>query len=470
MLQNKSIKKITVTRLLQVFFVAILIILSIIAIGYRNFFQFAIENKIQSVADVVKAGLTAHMKMGTMGERDYFLNEISSIHDIESIKIIRGDAVAKDYGKESSYERKLDVNLRAILNEKKTHIEWKYTQNRVEAVIPYIATSKGNFDCLNCHIVKEGTVLGAINLKMKINQYQTFVFNNSYIIIAILIIFTLAVIFNMFYVVDRYISKPLLSIIDDGEIAYASQKDILSNKYESTEIQHVAQNINKFNKTVMQKEKKLEEKNRELKLLNKEIELTLKDTMFTIGQIEELRSNDTSMHTQRVTIISTLIAKEYGLNEYQVNLLETTAPLHDIGKVGISDAILNKPAKLTEDEFDNIKTHSTLGYQILKNSKHEILQTAASIAHEHHEKYDGTGYPRGLKGEEISIYARIVATVDVFDALFSERVYKEALPLNDIIIFFKEQKGKHFEPKLVDILLENIYEYEEILNEISLKK
>jgi putative nucleotidyltransferase with HDIG domain len=187
-----------------------------------------------------------------------------------------------------------------------------------------------------------------------------------------------------------------------------------------------------------------------------------------IGKIEEIRSSSTSQHTKRVAILSTIIAKEYGLSDEQVKLIEIASPLHDIGKVGIADAILNKPDKLTQDEFTNIKSHSLFGYNILKNSKREILKTAAAIAYEHHEKYDGTGYPQGLKGEDISVYARIVAIVDVFDTLLSKRVYKEPWPIEDVIAFLKEQRGKQFEPKLVDILLENIDEYAHLHRDLSI--
>ncbi|OHE06907.1 MAG: hypothetical protein A3K14_02390 [Sulfurimonas sp. RIFCSPLOWO2_12_FULL_36_74] len=272
----------------------------------------------------------------------------------------------------------------------------------------------------------------------------------------------------MFHVIERYISRPLLGIIDETKDAYFLHKNIDSSKYESREFEDVALSVNSFNKTVIEKENELIYKNRQLQLLNEEIESTLKETMLMIGKIEEIRSSSTSRHTKRVAILSTIVAKEYGLNDEQVKLIEIASPLHDIGKVGIADAILNKPGKLTQDEYNIIKSHSLFGYNILKNSKREILKTAAAIAYEHHERYDGTGYPQGLKDEEISVYARIVAIVDVFDTLLSRRVYKEAWPIEDVIAFFKEQRGKQFEPKLVDILLENIDKYARLHRDLSI--
>jgi response regulator RpfG family c-di-GMP phosphodiesterase len=127
--------------------------------------------------------------------------------------------------------------------------------------------------------------------------------------------------------------------------------------------------------------------------------------------------------------------------------------------VGIPDSILNKAGQLTKEEFELIKSHTTLGYNILHNSKRDILRTAAIVAYEHHEKYDGTGYPRGLKKDEIHIFGRITAVADVFDALGHDRVYKQAWKLDDILSFFKQERGKHFDPILVDLLFDNLDEF-----------
>lgn len=466
-MKKQSIKRITLTRLLQVFIVSILLIVSVVALSYRNFFQFVVENEVKSVSEIIKAGLTAHMKAGIMDKRDYFLDEISSVHDIASIEIIRGDDVIKQYGESNLSEKKVSSYIWNILEKKETYIEWMDSKGMVKAIVPYIASSEGNLNCLQCHKVKDGTVLGAVDISMDIGLYQNFVLKNAYMIVGVLLLFALITILDMFHVIERYIRKPLLNIISDGEIAYISYKDIDSEQYESVEFEEVVRNINNFNRTVIEKEKQLQDKNEQLEFLNDEIELTLKETMLAIGQIEEMRSDETTFHTRRVAAVSKQIAKDYGMSDEQIKLIEVTSPLHDIGKIGIADAILNKPAKLTPEEYFKMKSHALLGYDILKNSKRQILNIAAIIAYEHHEKYDGTGYPRGLKGEEISIYARIVAIVDVLDALLSKRVYKSAWSVEETVALLKEERGKHFDPRLVDIVLENIDKYVEIFESLS---
>ncbi|MCX6052863.1 MAG: HD domain-containing protein [Campylobacterales bacterium] len=466
-MKKQSIKKIALTRLLQVFLLSILIIVFIIALSYRSFFQFVVKNEVLSVSEIIQAGLTSHMKAGIMEKRDYFLNEISSVYDIKSIQIIRADAVSKQFGESKSFEKKLDNTLREIIDKKEAYFLWKDKDSSVEAIVPYIANAKGSLNCLQCHHVKDGEVLGAVNIIMDTGLYQNFVFRNNYIIAAVLLFFALIIILNMFHVIERHVRQPLSRIINDGENAYVSHQDIDSEKYESQEFEDMVQNVNKFNHNVIEKEKELQEKNKQLKMLNEEIELTLKETLLAMGQIEEIRSLETKHHTKRVSVISTLIAKEYGLDNEQLKLIELASPLHDIGKIGIADAILNKPARLTKEEFSLMKKHPIFGHEILKYSERAVLQAAASIAYEHHERYDGTGYPQGLKGDEITIFARIVTIVDVLDALLSKRVYKDIWSVDDVIVLIKEENGKHFDPKLVEIVLKNIDEYTQIIRELS---
>lgn len=200
----------------------------------------------------------------------------------------------------------------------------------------------------------------------------------------------------------------------------------------------------------------------ELFNLNEEIQSTQKEIIYKMGEIGETRSKETGNHVKRVAEYSELLALLYGLDEKEANILLVASPMHDIGKVGISDAILKKPAKLTVEEFDIMKEHSIIGYNILKDSKRDILKAAAIVAKEHHEKYDGSGYPFGLKGEEIHIYGRITALADVFDALGSERCYKEVWEDEKIFQLFKDEKGKHFDPKLVDLFFDNLDKFLQI--------
>ena len=193
--------------------------------------------------------------------------------------------------------------------------------------------------------------------------------------------------------------------------------------------------------------------------LRKEIEETQKEVLFTMGAIGETRSKETGNHVKRVAEYSRLLAKLFGLSDHEAELLKQASPMHDIGKVGIPDRVLNKPGKLNADEWEIMKTHAQLGYDMLKHSKRPILQAAAIVAQQHHEKWDGSGYPKGLAGEDIHIYGRITSVADVFDALGSERCYKRAWPLDKIVDFFKAQKEKHFDPKLVELLFSNIQQF-----------
>ena len=196
--------------------------------------------------------------------------------------------------------------------------------------------------------------------------------------------------------------------------------------------------------------------------LNKEIEDTQKEIITTLGEVVESRSRETGSHVKRVGAFSALIAEKIGLDSEEVELIRSASPMHDIGKIGIPESIINKPGKLTTEEFEIIKTHTFIGHDILKGSERSILKAAAIIAEEHHEKWDGSGYPKGLKGEDIHIYGRITAIADVFDALDHKRAYKLPWSLEDIIEYFLDNKSTHFEPRLVDILITNIDEFTDI--------
>jgi response regulator RpfG family c-di-GMP phosphodiesterase len=190
--------------------------------------------------------------------------------------------------------------------------------------------------------------------------------------------------------------------------------------------------------------------------LKNEMEETQKEILFTLGDLIENRSKETANHVRRVSEYTYLLAKEYGLDEEQSQKIRMASPMHDIGKIGIPDSILNKPGKLEPNEFEVIKTHTKIGYDILRKSNQRLFTLAAEIAHSHHERWDGLGYPNGLKEHEIEVCSRITAVADVFDALAHKRVYKDGWSLNNILDYFNENKGKMFEPKLVDILFDKI--------------
>jgi len=179
------------------------------------------------------------------------------------------------------------------------------------------------------------------------------------------------------------------------------------------------------------------------------------ETLNVLSNVAEYRDEDTHNHTKRVALYSKLLAKEIGLDEEMQDLIYHASPLHDVGKVGIPDAILLKPGRLTPEEFEVMKTHAKIGYEMLDGFDNKYLRAGAKIALSHHEKFDGSGYPYGLKGDEIDIMGQIVAIADVFDALTSKRPYKEAWPIEKAFNLLKEESGKHFSPLLVELFLLN---------------
>ncbi len=178
-----------------------------------------------------------------------------------------------------------------------------------------------------------------------------------------------------------------------------------------------------------------------------------RETLEILAKCAEYKDPETNAHTQRVAHYCKLLAKACGLDEKTQDILYYASPFHDLGKIGIPDEILLKPAKLDNCEFDIMKQHSMIGYEILKNSKSDYLKAGGIIAYTHHEKYDGSGYPNRLKGENIHIYGRITAIVDVFDALTSNRPYKKFWEIDEAINFLIEQKNRHFDPNLVDLFI-----------------
>lgn len=193
----------------------------------------------------------------------------------------------------------------------------------------------------------------------------------------------------------------------------------------------------------------------ELFELHKDIEDTQREIIYRMGEIVESRSKETGNHVKRVAKYSKVLALLAGLTKQDAEILFTASPMHDIGKVGILDEILKKPGKLNKKEFDIMKTHTDIGFTILEGSTRPILKAASIVALSHHEKWDGSGYPKGLKKEDIHIFGRITAIADVFDALGSSRIYKKAWKDEDIFSYLIKEKAKHFDPKLIDLFISN---------------
>jgi response regulator RpfG family c-di-GMP phosphodiesterase len=196
--------------------------------------------------------------------------------------------------------------------------------------------------------------------------------------------------------------------------------------------------------------------------LNQEVEETQKELIATLGETIEWRSRETGNHVRRVAEYVAILASQTGLPPLEVELLRKAAPMHDVGKVGIPDVILNKPGRLDPSELAVIRTHPSIGHAILRGSGRELFRTASIIALEHHERYDGFGYPQGLTGQGIHVYGRLTAVADVFDALMSDRVYRPAWPLDRVVAYFRDQRGRHFDPVMVDIVLDSLDRFLEV--------
>ncbi|MCU0722909.1 MAG: GAF domain-containing protein [Planctomycetes bacterium] len=180
------------------------------------------------------------------------------------------------------------------------------------------------------------------------------------------------------------------------------------------------------------------------------------DTIFRLSVAAEYRDWDTAGHIRRISDYSIQIARDLGLAPQEIEVLRYASPMHDVGKIGVPDAILLKPAKLTPDERTIMEQHTTIGARILANSESEILRNSESVAQHHHEKWDGTGYPNRLKGEAIPRFGRIVAVADVFDALLSRRCYKPPLPPEKALEILKEGRGTHFDPAVIDVFFAKV--------------
>lgn len=236
-----------------------------------------------------------------------------------------------------------------------------------------------------------------------------------------------------------------------------------SEKQKREELQISERQLEKYaddlNKTIL-----------ELKASHREIQEAYIDTIHRLALAAEYKDEDTGNHIVRMSRYCALIAEKLGLPAGEVQNIRYAAPMHDVGKIGIPDNILLKPGKLTEEEFEIIKTHSTIGAKILANSKAEILKVAERIALSHHEKWNGKGYPQGLSGDNIPLAGRIVGLADVFDAITSKRPYKDSYPVEMAIDIIKEERGAHFDPDVVDVFLENIDEVLKIKAEVYLEE
>ena len=458
---KQSIKTITLKRLVAAAIVVIISIIIFVAYSFRELTMSAMNDKGQSVARFVEAGLMTHMRVSTHEQKELYLKNIQRVSEVENLQITHSNAIAQQFNLVSHKERFSDPIIAKAFNSKEsvmTLTRYNGHETMLRITFPYIADKKMGIDCTSCHNVPRGSVLGVIDFYIDANHYKEMSIGYLYIILGILLFILFVIMYMMFRIIDRHVKHPLEELMEDTKHSYETHTPINLNEFESLELQDVAHKVNLFNDEVLKQYEELKEKNRLLFELNEEIEATQREVIDTMGNIAETRSKETAFHVQRVAAYSYFLAKKYGLSDKECTLLRGAAPMHDIGKVGIADSILCKPGKLDNDEFEKMKEHAQLGYEIFKNSNRPMLQAAAIIAHEHHERWDGKGYPRGLSGNNIHIFGRIVAMADVFDALGTVRVYKEAWPLERIIALFEEERGKQFDPELVDLFLDNLDE------------
>ncbi len=248
-----------------------------------------------------------------------------------------------------------------------------------------------------------------------------------------------------------------ISTLEQGAYAYLikpfSRNELLINVINTLRRRELEINNKRYGQEL---ERLIEERTAKLKLAELEIRQTQKETIHRLAMAAEFRDDETARHTIRVGEYCMILAKALGFPDEYCERIRLASPLHDIGKIGISDTVLLKPGKLTDEEYDLIKQHPEMGHRILDGSTSELLKMGAIIALNHHEKFDGTGYPQGLSGEKIPIEGRISAICDVFDALTSNRVYKAAASADKAIEIMKKDSGTHFDNKLMELFLDNI--------------
>jgi len=252
---------------------------------------------------------------------------------------------------------------------------------------------------------------------------------------------------------------PVLVLSADSSLAAKQRalrmgaKDILTKPFDVTEVVLRIRNLLETRRLHLL----LEEHNHLLEAKVVERTRELDDAQIEMLQrlaaAAEVRDDETGQHTQRVGEMTGRLARAMGWSEDESELIRRAAPLHDLGKIGVPDGVLMKAGKLTAEEFEIIKTHTTIGARILRGGRSELVQLAERIALGHHEKWDGSGYPNGLSGEAIPLEARLVSIVDVFDALAHDRPYRKGWPVAEVLARIAEQSGRHFDPRVVEVFL-----------------
>ncbi|MBF0618840.1 MAG: response regulator [Candidatus Omnitrophica bacterium] len=270
---------------------------------------------------------------------------------------------------------------------------------------------------------------------------------------------------------DDYLPVLVISQeMDDGvhlRTLAAGAKDFLSKPYDRPKVILRAKNlieVRLLHNEVRDKNKDLE---KVIRSRTQELRDTRLDVIRRLGYAAECRDSDTGQHIVRMSRYCAALAKAMGMNDEECDLVLTTSPLHDIGKIAIPDSVLLKPGQLTAEEWQVMKTHADIGGELLSGSDSTFLRMAETIARTHHERWDGSGYPRGLKGEDIPLVGRICAVCDVFDALTSDRPYKKAWSAEDALKEIRRLSGTHFDPRIVQVFFDILPDIRSIRREIE---
>ena len=252
----------------------------------------------------------------------------------------------------------------------------------------------------------------------------------------------------------------VVTVLEDREIRYkaleAGATDFLTKPVDQYECRARCRNLLTLRRQQIVIKDRARLLEQQVSAAVRDIRLREVETIFRLGKAGEFRDEGTGNHIFRMAKYSRLIAEDLKLSDDEADMIELAAPMHDIGKIGIPDHILLKPGGLAADETINMQRHPRIGYDILKDSPSKYLRTGAVIALGHHEKFDGTGYPSQLVGEDIPLAARIVAVADVFDALTSIRPYKPAWRVNETLGYLTQQRGKHFDPRCIDAFMHQL--------------
>lgn len=454
-----SIKVITIRKTLWLGFAFLVGVLLIIGFNFYSLINETMHDKGVSLAKSIETTLTSHMLTANFEEKEALVALAARLPGMVELKVVRSAGLNAQFGLPEQPIETDNALVRQVFDSAVEQVTLPSpfdAKGLIHIVYPYKAHETGPIKCLSCHEASPDEVLAVLDFKVDTSDYQGMM--RLYLLI-LLVLFILALIMVgrvLIWVLDRNVRDPLQWLVQRTHESFTAHQDIDTSDIESMELDQFALKVNAFNQLVLKR-------NAELEAANEEIRSTQREIILIMGEIGETRSRETANHVRRVAELSLMLAKKSGLAEWQCQELHDASPMHDIGKVGIPDRILQKPGKLTDEEYAHMQQHSAMGYEVFRRSERPLLLAAGVIAYQHHERWDGQGYPQGLSGENIHIYGRIVAVADVFDALISRRCYKAPWPVERVYEYFEQSSGSQFDPALVRIVLEHFEEMRSII-------